>query len=92
MGEFDDGSVESAPAWGWGCPRLIDGFGRMGVSNLLQLALLTTLSGRIMGRILRRFLVSYGGARQFLLQCLWPGGCWKTSLLLGSILVEEGCS
>jgi len=70
--------------------RLIVGFGRVEVFSLIPLALLTTLSGRIMRRFLRRSLESCEGVRQFHLQWFCLGGCWKTSLLPGSILVEEG--
>jgi len=55
--------------------RLIGGFGRVGVFSLTPLALLTTLSGRILRRFLHRSLGSCGGVKQFLLQWFWFGGC-----------------
>jgi len=54
--------------------RMIVGFGRLGVSKLFQLILPTILLGRTKRRILLRFFVSCGGARQYPLQCLRLGG------------------
>ena len=76
---------------GWFQKRRIVGFERFGVFKRFQLTLPIFMLGRIARWFFLRYLVSYGGAKLYLLLYLLLGGCWRISLLLGSIWKDEGC-